>query len=271
MKVVISWRNAPAWVQSFAEPGQRSHALTLEDRQRAFAKRIAQSRYYANTSDRYSTPLHHLFEMAPRFEIPKASPLRPGFRSPIASEAITVVGAPLAGGGKVSVLPADKWQRLHLSKTRLLAATAPVLRQVVACVEARLMALPKLSDAIVVLNSVEHGLLHPGEKEMLWKTFGLPVYSQWLGLEGETLAWECEAHQGLHWNRQAMELEYEGGQFLVTSLLAKRRVTRRLETGWNGEIDSRPCACGETAPRIRYLRNLSVAPDLEALHMAACA
>ncbi len=245
--------------------------MTLEDRQREFAKRLAQSRYYSNTSDRYSTPLHHLFEMAPRFEIPKAEPLRPGFRSPIACEAITVVGAPLAGGGKVTVLGAEKWQRLHLSKTRLLAATAPVLRQVVACVEARLMALPKLSDAIVVLNSVEHGLLQPGEKEMLWRTFGVPVYSQWLGLEGETLAWECEAHQGLHWNRQAMELEYEGGQFLVTSLLARRRVTRRLETGWNGEIDSRPCPCGETAPRIRYLRSLSVAPDLEALHMAACA
>jgi hypothetical protein len=271
MKVVISWRNAPAWVHAFAEPGQRYHSITLEDRQDQFAKRLAQSRYYANTSAKHSTPLHHLFEMAPRFDLPKAEPLRPGFRSPIASEAITVVGAPLAGGGKVSVLPADKWQKLHLSKTRLLAATAPVLRQVVACVEARLMALPKLSDAIVVLNSVEHGLLHPGEKEMLWKTFGVPVYSQWLGLEGETLAWECEAHQGLHWNRQAMELEHEGGQFLVTSLLAKRRVTRRLETGWNGEIDSRPCPCGETAPRIRYLRNLSVAPDLEALHMAACA
>jgi hypothetical protein len=271
MKVVISWRNAPAWVQAFAEPGQRSLSMTREDRMRAFEKRLALTRYYTKTSPRHSTPLHHLFEMAPRFDIPKAAPLRPGFRSPIPSEAITVVGAPLDAGGRTSVLAAAKWQRLHLSRTRLLAATPPVLRQVVACTEARLMALPKLTDAIVVLNSVESGLLHPGEREMLWQCFGVPVYSQWLGLEGELLAWECEAHQGMHWNRNAMDLDYEDGQFLVTSLLARKRITRRLETGWNGEIDTTPCLCGESSPRIRYLRNQSVAPDLEALHVAACA
>lgn len=271
MKVVISWRNAPAWVQAFAEPGQRTQLETRDERQRAFEKRVAQTRYYAKTSAQHRTPLHHLFEMGERFVIPKAAPLRAGFRSPVASEAITVVGAPMVGGGRVTVLPAEKWQRLHLSRTRLLAAPAPILRQVVACVEARLMALPKLSDAIVVLNSVEHGLLHPGEKEMLWNTFGVPVYSQWIGLEGETLAWECPAHQGLHWNQGAMDLEFADGQFLVSSFLAKQKVTKRLETGWTGEIDTRCCACGEAAPRIRYLRNQGVAPDLEALHMAACA
>jgi hypothetical protein len=232
----------------------RAPLESLEERRADFARRLSEIRYYQGRSTQAATPLADLYEKRSRLESPRAKALRPGFRTPVSSDAITIVGAPLDTGKGLTVLSASQWQRLHLSRVKLLAATPPVLRQVVACVECSLLAMPRLSDAIVVFNTVEQGILQSGEREMLWRCFGLPVYEQWLGLEGELLAWECEAHQGLHVNESALEWELRGGQILASSLVARRCVTRNLETGWAAEVDTRPCLCSETSPRFLRLR-----------------
>ncbi len=255
MKVVLTWRNPPAWVRSLAGPGFGAPSQTREEKREALEKRLRRLSYYQRSNPMAATPLGELLDRRSRWEIPQARPLRAGFQAPVKSDAITIVGAPLEAGRGVTVLPAKQWQKLHLSRTRLLAATPPVLRQVVACVECSLMALPKLCEAIVVLNTVEQGILQPGEREMLWRCFGLPVYEQWLGLEGELLAWECEAHQGLHVKEEVLDWEVRDGQILATSLVARKRVTRNLETGWAADIDVRPCVCGESGVRLRSLRN----------------
>jgi hypothetical protein len=257
MKVVISWPNPPAWVVALAGPVRRTTtadaALEVAEKRERLKARMAQVPYYREGAAASSTPLHHLLDRSAQFLRPRSQPLRPGFRSPLPGAKVTIVGAPIEPNRNVSVLPASQWQRLHLSKVSLLAATPTVLRQVVACVECSLMALPKLHDGIVVLNSVENGLLRPGERDMLWRCFGLPVFEQWLGLEGELLAHECAVHQGLHLNTNAADFEWRDGQLLVTSLLARQWITHRLETGWTGEIDTRPCPCGDSRPRLRGL------------------
>ncbi|MDX2268677.1 MAG: hypothetical protein NW208_11270 [Bryobacter sp.] len=254
MKVVISLRRPPAWVVALAGPAGRVREENLLERREPLASRLERVPYYAGGGSQRSTPIADWYAKRTQFELPKTAALRPGFRAPMESRAITIVGAPLSPRKGVTVLQAEQWQRLHLSRAEMLAATPTILRQVVACVECSLMALPRLADAIVVLNSVEQGWLGRDEREMLWRTFGLPVFEQWLGLEGELLAWECVTHQGLHLNTNSADFEWRDGQLLVTSLVARRWITRRLETGWTGEVVAEKCPCGHDAPKLRNVR-----------------
>lgn len=144
--------------------------------------------------------------------------------------------------------------RLHLGETRTLAATPAVLRRICASVEARMLALPRLCEAVVVLQGVEEGFLVAGERDMLWQCLGVPVYEQWLGLDGELLAFECMAHQGLHFNGTRAELEETNGELVVTSWFGLRTPIPRLGTGLIAEADTRVCRCGDDRPLLRGLQ-----------------
>ena len=153
--------------------------------------------------------------------------------------------------------------RLHLGGTRMLAATPAVLRRICAAVEARALALPKLSEAVVVLQSVEEGFLHPGEREMLWRCLGVPVFEQWLGFDGEVLAWECSAHQGLHFHSSRAELAEVKGELVVTSWFGLRTPVPRLATGLVAEADAKVCRCGDERPILRELGVRKKAAEVE--------
>lgn len=63
------------------------------------------------------------------------------------------------------------------------------------------------------------------DRERWWKAFEAPLFEQIIGEDGELLAFECEAHDGLH----------------VAS--AKFEVSRE-------ELDVSVCGCGRTSPRV---------------------
>ena len=58
------------------------------------------------------------------------------------------------------------------------------------------------------LDSLQYGViaftgngcpaLVEADKDLLWRAFQVPVFEQYRGPEGQLLATECEAHQGLH-------------------------------------------------------------------------
>lgn len=89
--------------------------------------------------------------------------------------------------------------------------------------------LPSLNKAIVVLTSLDDTPLAPRHRDLLWQSFGVPVFEQLRGSDGAVIARECEVHDGLH---------------IITESLPDLR----------GEILTDHCACGAETPRLRSQR-----------------
>lgn len=82
-----------------------------------------------------------------------------------------------------------------------------------------------LTHALIVLARPEDLLLTVEQRQRLWRAFRVPVFEQIVGENGALLAAECEAHAGLH--IQSPKLDAAGLS-----------------------IESAPCGCGRTTPRI---------------------
>ncbi len=108
---------------------------------------------------------------------------------------------------------------------------------------------PRLTHSIVVFVGPYFGALTAEDRDLLWTSFGVPIYEQFRGLGGELLASECDAHDGLHIREEDAIFE-ERGELLLTSLTHLARPVLRLRTGLCGAIATRLCGCGETSPRL---------------------
>ena len=84
---------------------------------------------------------------------------------------------------------------------------------------------PVLSHAVIVLASPGGPLLSASDRERLWQAFHVPVFEQIIGPNGELLAAECEAHDGLHVEVPGLSLD-----------------------GYRLEVAQ--CGCGRAAPRL---------------------
>lgn len=206
-----------------------------------------------NLKDLPVMPVREVLDGRRQFQNPKAERAMGMLRLPFPTAGAVLMGRKLRVPDKVVSVEEGMMGRLHLGETRMLAATPAILRKICAAVEAKMMALPRLCEAVVVLQGIEEGFLFAGERDMLWRCLGVPVFEQWLGLDGELLAWECGAHQGLHFHGGRAELEEVGGELVVTSWFGLRTPVPRLSTGMIGEADTRVCRCGDERPILREL------------------
>ena len=88
---------------------------------------------------------------------------------------------------------------------------------------------PSLTHAVIALAGPGDPILSMAEREHLWRTFRVPVFEQIIGPDGELLAAECEAHDGLH-------IEAPG-------------------LPWTGyRLEMSPCGCGRKTPRLTPAR-----------------
>lgn len=118
---------------------------------------------------------------------------------------------------------------------------------------------PPLRNALIVFTGVLEGPLTPEDSDDLWRRYQVPVFEQFLGLDGELLAWECEIHHGLHVRENAAHFESCEQERLVVSFLDNPRLpVLRLETGLAGRLITEPCPCGDPSPRIVDMRRRSV-------------
>jgi len=112
-----------------------------------------------------------------------------------------------------------------------------------------------LRNAVIVFSGILEGPLTVADSDSLWRRFQVPVFEQFLGMDGELLAWECEVHHGLHVREEAAYFESEAEERLLVSFLANRRLPLfRLDTGLAGKLVHEPCPCGDSAPRLVDLR-----------------
>jgi hypothetical protein len=88
-----------------------------------------------------------------------------------------------------------------------------------------------LSHAIVVIGKWEDARVTEADRERLWTRFRVPVFEQIIAGDGALIASECEAHNGLHLEAEALRPD-------------------TLRPHREDEIDRSPCLCGRTAPRL---------------------
>ena len=86
---------------------------------------------------------------------------------------------------------------------------------------------PTIKRALVALIRPEERLLSAAERDRLWRAFKVPVFEQIVGMSGELLAAECEAHDGLHLHSS----EWTPSEDVYS-------------------IDRATCACGSKLPRL---------------------
>jgi len=131
------------------------------------------------------------------------------------------------------------------------AAPAHVLHELATAVESGRQEMDALKHFIVAFTGGGHGELADADREHLWRTFQVPVFEQRLGFDGRVIAYECEAHHGLHTmaERAAFE-ETTHRELLLTSLTDLRFPTLRVGTRMTGSIQHNCCDCGNSASRL---------------------
>lgn len=116
-----------------------------------------------------------------------------------------------------------------------------------------------LRNAVIVFTGILEGPLTPEDGDRFWRRYQVPVFEQFLGLDGELLAWECEIHHGLHVRPESAYFEScEADRLLVSFLANPRLPLLRLETGLTGRLIAEPCPCGEVSPRLVDMRRRTV-------------
>lgn len=116
-----------------------------------------------------------------------------------------------------------------------------------------------LKNAVIAFTGILQGPLAREDADLFWNTYQVPVFEQFLGFDGELLAWECEMHQGLHVRETAAIFEPAAEERLRVSFLANPRIpVLRLETGLAGRLTTDACPCGNRSPRLLDLRRRSV-------------
>jgi phenylacetate-CoA ligase len=130
--------------------------------------------------------------------------------------------------------------------------------------------IPTLKRAIVAFSGPEHGVLSEADRESLWRAFEVPVFEQYLGLDGSLLAWECEAHEGLHVVEDNATIEQNSrSELILTCLTGHRYPVIRLGTGLTARLTEENCGCGNAGPRLLGLEPLAVDCPANALAAAA--
>jgi phenylacetate-CoA ligase len=98
-------------------------------------------------------------------------------------------------------------------------------------------------------------ILTPIERDILWQVFQIPVFEQYLGMDGRLVAWECQAHEALHIVAENAVFERERmSELLFTSLTNCNTPTLRLTTKVSANVDSGRCSCGQPSPLLSGLR-----------------
>jgi phenylacetate-CoA ligase len=164
---------------------------------------------------------------------------------------------------------AQNWSKgLKRFGASALAAPVGVLRSFAEAVEAGEQEAPSLRHFVVSFTGGEQGELAEDDRERFWRVFQVPVFEQRLGFDGRVIAYECEAHDGLHIvpERAAIE-ETAHSELLLTSLTDLRRPTLRVGTRLGGSIQHDCCDCGNAASRLIGARPL---PAPRPLAAAAC-
>jgi hypothetical protein len=133
---------------------------------------------------------------------------------------------------KVRIFADSRGKRLKRFGATALAAPVSKLRELAAAIESGRDEIRPLRHFLVSFTGTDHGEIHEEDRERFWRVFQVPVFEQRLGFDGRMIAYECEAHHGLH---------------IETDL---RYPTLRVGTRMTARIQHDCCDCGNASARV---------------------
>ncbi|MCZ2077310.1 MAG: hypothetical protein LC130_20215 [Bryobacterales bacterium] len=181
---------------------------------------------------------------------------------------LALLGTSLKSDGDVREFNGAWSPALQRFRPQALVAPAPVLLALADFIQRRPVSLNSLTHPIVALSGPSYGVLSTQDRDRLWHTWRVPLFEQFRGCHDELLAWECEAHCGLHFDDAQLLIEASEGDsgLLITDLTSLDYPVLRLASGVEGTIETAPCGCGRTLPR---LANLKSTQGIRAIQAAA--
>jgi len=160
--------------------------------------------------------------------------------------------------GNLRIFPYVTHEELEEYAPDALAGPAARLCGLAEAVMEGRMKVEPLRSAVIAFTGLRHGCLKQEDRDLLWKAFQAPVFEQFRGFSQELLAWECEAHDGLHiqGDNAIFEMAERDGELLLTCLNCPEYSLLRMGTEMAGRIVKTPCGCGEASPRLMGVRSL---------------
>lgn len=166
-----------------------------------------------------------------------------------------VLGPRLVESASVRVFHPSWIDQIRAFRPEALAGPVAVLMQLAEVARRAGEAIPTVTRAIVAFTGLEHGVLTDAGRDTLWQVFQVPIFEQYLGADGSLLAWECEAHEGLHTVEDNAIIEQSpDSELILTSLTDRRRPTIRLVTSLTARLHAGACECGQPGPRLISVR-----------------
>ena len=141
----------------------------------------------------------------------------------------------------------ERWQELAAFEPNVLVGYGFDLQRLAEKVRSQRMSLPSLNRTIFALTDCGANPISDPLREILWRTFGVPVYELIVAPGCALLAAECEAHDGYHL-RDGAEAYLVGRE-----LVCDAPPLTALRTGFTGDIETSPCACGADSARLKNL------------------
>jgi hypothetical protein len=175
-----------------------------------------------------------------------------------------VVGVRIAESDTARMFHPGWIEQIRQFEPEAIAAPVSVLRRLAASASYKgLRSFPTLTRAVVAFTGAEYGTISTADRNTLWQAFEVPIFEQCLAPDGSLLAWECEAHEGLHTVEENAIVELNSGsQLILTSLTDRRHPAIRVITPLIASFHNGTCGCGKSGQRITGLANRSSRREL---------
>jgi len=187
------------------------------------------------------------------FENPAGRRIRlQAFRSPLEHTPKTaILGTGFNETSCVKTIPDNRAKNLRRFGATALAAPLHMLLDLAAAIESGREDIPTLRHFVVPFTGADYGEMGAMDRESLWRAFQVPVFEQRMGFDGRVIAYECEAHDGLHMLPEEAAFEKSANsELLLTSLTDLHRPTLRVGTRVACTIYQECCDCANTSARM---------------------
>jgi hypothetical protein len=166
-----------------------------------------------------------------------------------------VVGLRIAESDTARMFHPGWTEQIRQFEPEAIAAPVGVLKRLAASASYKgRSSFPTLTRAVIVFTGIEHGTLSPSDRNMLWQAFEVPIFEQYLAPDGSVVAWECEAHEGLHTVEENAIVELGvASELILTSLTDHRYPAIRVVTPLTASLQEGTCGCGQSGPRVTGL------------------